>query len=60
MKSVAVVYSALGERDWLGPSWNPRIESQSLEAAFEARKVIGLIRFGTDTFAMSLIVRATR
>ena len=50
-----------GERCFgLGPSWNPRIESQSLEAAFKARIVIGLIRFGTDTFAMSIDRQATR
>jgi hypothetical protein len=49
-----------GERMTLGPSWNPRIESQSFGAASQARGVIGLVRFGTDTFAMTQIVLATR
>src|SRR2546425_13379828 len=43
------------ERVSLGPSWNPRIESQSVQTAFKARRVIGLLRFGTDTFAMTVI-----
>ena len=34
-----------GEQVTLGSSWNRRIESQSLEAALKARKVIGLVRF---------------